>query len=639
MPARLRDGRTLRAHRIHAALWAAGLVVAATGLRWALNPLLNDRVPFAVFFIAIVVAVRYAGTLSALAVMLGGAMMAVLLWFPAGLNSAPTITSVCVYLLSGSTIIALGSQMYRAEALAEQRLLDLQQGVQGLRDSQGRLQLATEVSGMGVFEWNLDDNRFSGENPEAYRIFGRDPDQPKLSMSQFIQQHLHPEDTGRVYAALKSAQRPGERFHAVFRSRRGAKDWRWIEVAGRFFFDEATRPVRLIGVVADISERKALEDSLRKMASDLSEADLRKDEFLATLAHELRNPLAPIRSGVELLKRSHGDPAQVGRVVEVMERQISHLVRLVDDLIDVSRITRNKLELRRGNVQLAQVVQAAVEASRPLIEAKAHHLVVQLPIEPVPLDADLTRLVQVFVNLLNNAAKYTDRGGQLLLTATLRNDEVEVLVSDNGIGIAPDQLGRLFEMFTQLDTSLERTQGGLGIGLAMVRRLVELHGGRVRIESDGVGHGTRAYVALPVRALRVAAGPAQAAAPTPAARRRVLVVDDNVDAAESLASVLSLMGHEVAIGSDGIEAVELAASFRPGVLMLDIGMPRMNGYEACRAIRAQPGGRDIVIVAVTGWGQDEDRRRSEQAGFDHHLTKPVDPRAVESLLATLPSPG
>jgi PAS domain S-box-containing protein len=634
-PQRLQAAPPLGRHRVHAVLWTLGLIALATGLRYLLNPLLNDRVPFATYFIGIVLALRYVGSLSAITVMLGGLAMAILLWFPKGVGSAETITAIVVYLVSGSAILFLGRQMYQAEALAEARLGELQQGVQGLRASQGRLQLATEISELGVFEWDIANDRFTGENPDAYRIFGRTPDMPKLTMADFVARHLHPDDAHRVQLALQAAMRPGERFNVVFRNRRGEIDWRWVEIAGRFFFDDLGRPLHLIGVIADISERKDMEDALRKLAGDLAEADARKDEFLATLAHELRNPLAPIRNGIELLKRAPGDPAQVDRVTGVMDRQMSHLVRLVDDLIDVSRITRNKLELRREWVQLAQVVQAAVEASRPLVESRGHHLEVRLPSAPVPLDADLTRLVQVFANLLNNAAKYTDRGGAIRLSAERRGGEVEVVVEDNGSGIPRDQQHRLFEMFTQLDRSLERAQGGLGIGLAMVRRLVELHGGTVAIESEGAGRGTRAIVRLPV--VLTPGAPASIDGPGGAvpAQRRILVVDDNTDAADSLANVLRLMGHEVAVGADGVEAVALAESFAPDVLMLDIGMPRMNGYEACQRIRALDAGRAMVIVAVTGWGQDEDRRRSEAAGFDYHLTKPVDPRAVESLLISL----
>ena len=640
LPSRLKGQAPLGRHRVHAVLWTLGLIAAAAGTRWLFNPLLHERVPFAAFFIGLVVAVRYAGMRSALGVMLGGLLVAAVLWFPKGLGNPETIAAIVVYLVSALAIIYLGRQMYRAEALAEDRLRELQQGTEGLRASQGRLQLATEVSGIGVFAWDLVTDRFSGENPESYRIFGRAPGDPKLSMGQFIERHLHPDDVERAQSHLRNSMRPGERFHVVFRLRRESGEWGWVEVAGRFFFDASGQPLQLIGVVADISERKAMEDELRKMAADLSEADHRKDEFLATLAHELRNPLAPIRNGVELLKRSQGRPEKVGAVVGVMERQMAHLVRLVDDLIDVSRITRNKLELRREPVQLAQVVQAAVEASRPLIEAKDHHLVVRLPATPVPLDADMTRLVQVFTNLLNNAAKYTDRGGRISLVAKRLGADVEVVVSDDGSGIPMEQQERLFEMFTQLDRSLERAQGGLGIGLAMVKRLVELHGGSVAMHSAGLGRGAAVTVRLPVvLALPpVATGATRAAAPETLLRRRILVVDDNADAAHSLAQVLDAMGNTVALAADGVEAVEQAERFRPDVVMLDIGMPRMNGYEAARRIRAQPENRDTVLIAVTGWGQDEDRRRSEQAGFNLHLTKPMDPSAIEALLATLPPP-
>ncbi len=640
LPSRLQGPVPLGRHRVHALVWTLGLVAAATVVRWLLNPWLHERIPFATFFIAVVVAVRHAGMRSALGVMAGGLVVSALLWFPKGLGNPETVAAIAVYLVSALAIIYLGRQMYRAEALAEERLDALHRGTQGLRDSQGRLQLATEVSGTGVFAWDLVADRFNGENPEAYRIFGRGPGDPKLSMADFIARHLHADDVERMQSHLRKAMRPGERFHAVFRMRREQDDWRWVEVAGRFYFDAGGQAQQLIGVVADISERKAMEDDLRQMAADLSEADLRKDEFLATLAHELRNPLAPIRNGVELLKRSSGQPGQVQAVVGVMERQMSHLVRLVDDLIDVSRITRNKLELRRERVQLAQVVQAAVEASRPLIEAKEHRLEVRLPATPVHLDADLTRLVQVFTNLLNNAAKYTDRGGRITLVAERLGAEVEVVVSDDGSGIPVEQQGRLFEMFTQLDRSLERAQAGLGIGLAMVRRLVELHGGSVALRSEGLGRGASATVRLPVvlAPLPVAAAQDGTAAREAPPRRRVLVVDDNTDAAQSLALVLELMGNTVALAADGVEAVEQAERMRPDVVMLDIGMPRMNGYEAARRIRAQPENRDTVLIAFTGWGQDEDRRRSEQAGFNLHLTKPVDPSALESLLAALPPP-
>jgi PAS domain S-box-containing protein len=622
------------------ALVVALVATLATGLlRWSLDPWVGDRIPFATFFIAVVFAVRFGGLWSALLTMLLAVGWALLFWFPAGLQATETLVSCSVFLLSSLAIVALGRRMHFAEAMAQGRSEELQDTVHGLRASQGRLQLATEISGAGVFEWDIARDRFTGENPEAYRIFGRTPGDEKLSMATFIERHLHPDEVTRVQAQLRQAMHPGERFHAVFRIRRGPEEWRWVEIAGLFLF-EGGEPTHLIGVIADISERKELEDSLRKMASDLSEADNRKDEFLATLAHELRNPLAPIRNGVELLKRLETGNPQAMDVVAVMERQMRHMVRLVDDLIDVSRITRNKLELRRQHVELGQLLRTAIEASQPLVEAKRHHVDLALPPTPVYLEADATRLVQVFTNLINNSVKYTEPGGHIRVVAERHGGEVLVVVRDDGSGIPPQMLPRVFEMFTQLDRTLERSQGGLGIGLSMVKRLVEMHGGSITLHSEGVGCGTCVEVRLPA-VLSPAPPPWTAAqgATRPAPARRIVVADDNRDAADSLATVLSMMGHAVKVAYDGVEAVEAVQAFDPDVVMLDIGMPRMDGHEACRRIRELPDPAGRVLIAVTGWGQDEDRLRSQEAGFDLHLTKPLDPAAIESVLASLPAPG
>jgi len=630
-----------------AAAWNPLLValvatVLAIMLRWLMDPLLGNGVPFTTFFIAIALTIRYGNQWAALGVTLAGLAWAALRYFPVGLYEAETIFSSVLYLFAALVIIALGQRMHEAERLAEGRARQLVDNVRILSASQGRLQLATEVSGTGVFQWDARADRFEGENPEAYRIFGRKPDMAKLSLAEFFERHVHAEDAARVRRELELARRPGERLQVEFRYRRGVDSdyWRWVQVVGRFLFDEGSTPTQLIGVITDITERREMEDDLRRMATDLSEADHRKDEFLATLAHELRNPLAPIRNGIELLKRGGAGSAGTQGVVGVMERQMSHLVRLVDDLIDVSRITRNRLELRRHAVELAPIVQAAVEACRPLIDAKGHQLDVSLPPMPVHVDADSTRLVQVLANLLNNACKYTERGGRLAIALERRGQEAVISVSDNGSGIPPEMLPKVFDMFTQLDREMERSQGGLGIGLSMVKRLVELHGGSVAIHSEGAGTGTRVEVRLPTVLAPMPQGAGSGIAATGATRpvRRILVADDNADAAESLAEVLRLMGNEVQTVGDGVEAVEAAPRFAPDLVMLDIGMPRLNGYEACRRLREQEGGGELVIIAVTGWGQDEDRARSREAGFDLHLTKPVDPLAVEALLASLPPP-
>jgi CheY-like chemotaxis protein/two-component sensor histidine kinase len=317
----------------------------------------------------------------------------------------------------------------------------------------------------------------------------------------------------------------------------------------------------------------------------------------------------------------------------VIERQVGQMARLLDDLLDVSRITRGKLGLRKAPVTLAAVLESAVETSRPVIDGGGHQLAVTLPPEPVHLDADPVRLAQVFANLLNNAAKYTARGGTVRLTAERAGPEVVVSVTDSGIGIAPEVLPRLFEMFSQATPALGRSQGGLGIGLSLVRGLVEMHGGRVEARSGGAGQGSEFVVRLPIAATPAAREQRPAGAQTPCAGGcRIVAADDNSDAAHSLALMLTLMGHEVRTARDGQEAVEVAEAFRPEVVVLDIGMPRLNGYEAARRIRQQPWGKAVLLVALTGWGQEEDRRRSKEAGFDEHLVKPANPAALEELL-------
>jgi PAS domain S-box-containing protein len=381
----------------------------------------------------------------------------------------------------------------------------------------------------------------------------------------------------------------------------------------------------------------ALENS--RLYNEVRTNDLRKDEFLATLAHELRNPLAPITNSLQVL-RVAADQSQLSDSRAVIERQVGQLVHLVDDLLDVSRVSRGKLELRRRPVLLTDVLLAAIETSQPAIDAQRHRLHVTQPPENVWLDADLTRLAQVFANLLNNSAKYMEPGGTITVEATASATEVVVSVSDTGIGIAPEMLPNIFDLFVQADRSLERAQGGLGIGLTLVRRLVELHNGSVSARSDGPGKGSQFIVRLPRAAANADKAPVTPAHVTTSAgtlpARRILVVDDNKDAVESLALLLVIGGQTVATARDGVDALTQFQQFVPDVVVLDIGLPGLNGYEVARRIRSMESGKRVILVALTGWGQDEDRRRTVQAGFDHHLVKPVDFDALKALLASLP---
>ncbi len=412
------------------------------------------------------------------------------------------------------------------------------------------------------------------------------------------------------------------------------------ETNGRRIYDYIFVPVfgadgeveAVAGTTRDVTERKRMEDELRQLAASLSDADHRKDEFLATLAHELRNPLAPIRNGLQLLKLVNSDAEAAEQSRAMMERQVDQMVRLVDDLMDVSRISRGKIELRRERLPLIDVLASAVETSRPLIEQMGHELSVVPPSQSVVVDADLTRLSQVFLNLLNNAAKYSNRGGHIWLTAKRQGSEVVVSVKDAGIGIAPEQLPRIFEMFSQIDNSLERSQGGLGIGLTLVQRLVQMHGGSVEAHSEGPGRGSEFIMRLPV--VEEASVPQRAKGEeAKKASLRILIADDNRDGADSLSKMLKIMGSETLTAYDGEDAVSAAAVFRPDVILMDIGMPKLNGNEACLRMRELPWERQPMIMALTGWGQDGDRQRTQDAGFDHHLVKPVDIAVLMKLLA------
>ncbi len=383
--------------------------------------------------------------------------------------------------------------------------------------------------------------------------------------------------------------------------------------------------------VAIEQKQQALE--LRKLAADLSEADHRKDEFLAILAHELRNPLAPIRNALEIIRLTSGTEERLDSASRMMERQIGQMVRLVDDLLDVNRITRRTIDLKKGVVELASSIHHAIEAVRPMVENMNHDLEIHLPPKPIYLDADPTRFAQIIGNLLTNACKFTGHGGHISLSAERDGPEAVIKIRDNGVGLAAENLHRIFDMFMQVDTSLERTVSGLGIGLTLVKNLVELHGGTIGVSSEGVNQGSEFEVRLPVRDT-IESNPVKTKPDEPMAARRILIVDDNQDSAASLAMLLKIAGHVTQTAHDGLEALDVFASFNPDVVLLDIGLPKLNGYEVARRIRG--GGADgVVLVALTGWGQEDDRRKSREAGFDGHQTKPVDFSALQGLLSDL----
>jgi PAS domain S-box-containing protein len=440
----------------------------------------------------------------------------------------------------------------------------------------------------------------------------------------------HPDHVDRVVERIQRSWDTGELWEDTFPLRGKDGGYRWFLSRAVPIRDAAGNIVRWFGTHTEITAQRAAEEALK-------EADRRKNEFLATLAHELRNPLAPLRNGLQVMKLARNDGPPIEQARAMMERQLAQMVRLIDDLLDVSRISQGKIELKKERIDLAKVVQHALETSRPLIESSGHDLTIHVPPEPIYVDADPTRLAQVFANLLNNAAKFTEKGGRIWLTVKRDAGDAVVSVRDNGIGIPGYMLPRIFDLFTQVDRSMEQSQGGLGIGLSLVKGLVEMHGGSVEVRSDGHGLGSEFAVRLPV-VLSLAERERDvddAERGKTAAGRRVLVVDDNRDAAISLAMLLRLMGNEAQTAHDGQEALVAAAAFRPDVILLDIGMPKLNGYDAARTIRREPWGKNVVLVAVSGWGQEDDRRRSREAGFNFHMVKPVDPAALEKLLAEL----
>jgi PAS domain S-box-containing protein len=501
-----------------------------------------------------------------------------------------------------------------------------------LSASEERMQLAMTLADAGTWDHDLVTGKLHWSESH-FRLLGYEPTEDYEATSDMWQNAVPAEDNKQLQREFERAKQARDLFHAEHRIRRLDGEVIWVKTAGRFFYDRYGNPVRFIGVFFDVTAAKHAEQALL-------DADRRKDEFLATLAHELRNPLAPLRNGVHILKMTQAASDAHQGLVEMMERQVDHMVRLVDDLLEVSRITRGKIELRKEMVDVGTIVRSAIEIAASGIEAARHQLMVNIEPSSIAIDADPVRVAQVLSNLLNNAVKYTEEGGKIWVTARVDQGWVILSVKDSGMGIPAEMLPKVFDLFTQIDRTLGRAQGGLGIGLALVKNLVELHSGSVDVKSDGPGLGSEFIVRLPSLPVRTGSlsndDLADSQALPPSAKQRILVVDDNRDAANTLAILLRVLGAEVSTAYDGNSAIKAMTADIPDIVFLDIGMPGMDGYEVASEVRSRAEWRDVKLVALTGWGQEEDRRRTRDAGFDQHLTKPPDVAAVKAAIARTP---
>jgi PAS domain S-box-containing protein len=522
--------------------------------------------------------------------------------------------------LDGRTCLLTSTNDITARKRAE---ISLQQALE-------RLELAQSAGRSGTFDWNIVTNEVQWSEAEE-KLYGLGPGGFKGRYENW-RNAVHPDDIDNAEQALATAINDAIEMNVEFRIIRPDGAVRWIYATGNVIYDEHGKPLRMVGINIDVTERKNIEIALR-------DADRRKDEFLAMLAHELRNPLAPIRNAVQILKTSGADEAHLKTARDIVERQVMHMTRLIDDLVDVARLTQGKIALKKEKVELATVVSDAVDLARPIISERGHHLTIELPQQSVLLHVDGVRLSQALGNMLTNAAKYTQPGGKIELTGANSGNEITLTVRDNGIGIAPDMLAHVFDLFTQSERSLDRAQGGLGIGLALVKRLIEMHGGQVEAHSAGIGQGSEFALRLP-HAQDDASEQFVVAKKTIASSeaiksRRILVVDDNEDSAEVTAILLKLEGHEVTVANSGPAAIAQIPKVRPDILLLDIGLPEMDGYELARHLRNLPETRDAVFIALTGYGRSDDRQNSKNAGYDHHLVKPIEPEELLALIATL----
>jgi PAS domain S-box-containing protein len=500
--------------------------------------------------------------------------------------------------------------------------------VDALRESEARFQIAKTAAELGLHDYDVRANSVDWD-ARTRELWGAAPDEPITY--ELWRDSLYPDDREPAEAAVARALDPAGdgRYFAQYRvTHREDGVTRWIEATGQATFEKG-EAIRLIGTVRDVTEQKQTEVILR-------EDDRRKDEFIATLAHELRNPLAAIRMGLRVLESASGGLEQRARMHAIIDRQSALLVRLIDDLLDVSRITRGKIALQKQPIELARVIEQAVDATREKCSAKGVRLTLSLPHAPIVIDADAFRFAQVLTNLLSNACKFTDSGGTISISVDCEGGQAVVRVRDTGVGIPPEQLTHIFEMFAQVDKA--HGESGLGIGLSLARLILELHGGTIEARSEGAGTGSEFIVRVPLTARGAPEQPSAASRAdimleSHAQPRRILAVDDNTDALQALALILREAGHVVETAEDGRSGIAKASEMRPDAVLLDIGLPDIDGYEVARRIRGQPWARGVLLVAITGWGRDSDKSRAAQAGFDAHLTKPADPDALTRLLA------
>jgi PAS domain S-box-containing protein len=618
-------------------LYRYGLALLAAAslllLRWLVGPVVHDALPLITLFGCVALAAWYGGYGPGVLVCVLGYLAAreapISSYTGARLATPAALPDLAVYALCCLLIIGLAGGLRTAQRASAQRQQRLEQEIEERKRSERALAEMQErfrafMDHSPARAWIKDhEGRYVFMNRTAEKAIGRTREEwlghtdfelfPHDIAEQLNEHDLSVRQTGQAAQFVEAILQHGEERFLL---------------SVKFLIPWGEGAVHTAGKAIDVTEHVRAEQALRQ-------ADRRKDEFLAILAHELRNPLSPIRSAAAILEEKNLPEPALQRARDIIARQVRQMTRLLDDLLDVSRITLNRLSLDKTVVDVATVIESALETARPAIDAGRHVCTVTLPETPMYVNADPTRLAQVFSNLLSNAAKYSDEGGSVSCMVRRDGDEVLVTIRDRGIGIAPEDLPHLFEMFMQAEPALQRAHGGLGIGLALARRLLALHGGSIEAFSEGLGKGSEFIVRLPAAQSAALQPAAQHPAAVRVVAHRILVVDDNEDSAASLGLLLTLRGHEVRTAGDGLRAVAEAEAFRPDLVLLDIGLPNLNGYDTARAIRRRSWGKQIVLVAVTGWGTEEDKLRAKDAGFDHHLTKPADPSALDAILARM----